>query len=120
MSKIIKQQVFDILNQVDVFDGEGDDESDPKVLIYVDFLDSLVRVAAHYPFPEESEEFEQMEEKLVYIVKKLEEKFGSVKEGFIKSLEQKDKDMNFMSKMVIDDESDMEGEYGEGEDDGEY
>lgn len=85
-------------------------DSDPKMLIYVDFLDALVRVSAHYPFPD-SEDYNRMEDKLVYIVHKLEEKFGIVKEGFIKSLEQKDKDMGFVCKMVINDESDNEGKY---------
>jgi hypothetical protein len=81
------------------------------MLIYVDFLDALVRVSAHYPFPEDSEDYNSMEDKLVYVVTKLEDKFGTVKEGFIKSLEQKDKDMGFVCKMVVNDESDGEGEY---------
>lgn len=109
--KITKNEVMGVMNDIDLFDDE--------MLIYVDFLDALVRVSAHYPFPD-IEDYNRMEDKLVYVVHKLEEKFGIVKEGFIKSLEQKDKDMGFVCKMVINDESDNEEYDGEGEDDGDY
>lgn len=120
IKKIIKAEVFHILGVIDVFDKDSEDDNDPKMLTYVDFLDALVRVAASYPFGER-EEYQTLEEKLTYVIEKVNDKFGNLREGFIKSLEQKDKDMNFVCKMVINDESDVEGEYdGEGEDDGDY
>ena len=70
------------------------------MLTYVDFLEALVRVAAHYPFGER-EEYQRMEDKLNYITSKLEAKFGDLVEGFIKSLRAKDEEMKFTPKMVI-------------------
>ena len=70
------------------------------MLTYVDFLEALVRVAAHYPFGER-EEYQRMEHKLNYITSKLEAKFGDLVEGFIKSLRAKDEEMKFTPKMVI-------------------
>lgn len=117
IGKISKQTVLKALRGIEVYDGDQDDENDPKMLLYVDFLDAIVRTAAYFPF-NDHEEYATMDEKPMYIVEKLNDKFASVKEPFIKSLEQKDKDMKFVCKMVINDESDNEGEYdGEGEDD---
>jgi hypothetical protein len=109
-----------VLKQIDVFDGDSEDENDPKLLTYVDFLEALVRVAAHYPFGER-EEYQRMEDKLNYIISKLETKFGDLVDGFIKSLRAKDEEMKFTPKMVINENDDGEGESGdEGEDDGDY
>jgi len=120
--KLVKSEIYKILNDIEVFDHKNDDPKHPKLLIYVDFLDALVRVAAHFPFNTEGEgeDYETINEKLYFIIEALDAKFGSFKEGFIKKLEQKDKDIDFPCKMVINDESDDEGEYDEEGEDGEY
>ena len=119
--KITKEQVLQALNQVEVLDGDNEDEDDPKVLTYVDFLDALVRVAAYYPFGE-NEEYQTMEDKLNYLIDKLQGKFPKIHEEFMKSLEEEDNTKEFNCKPVIDENEDAEGESGEEgeEDDGEY
>jgi len=87
---------------------------DTRILTYVDFLDALVRVAANYPFGDH-EEYQTMDQKLTYLVEKLKEKYGSLGKGFSNSQKTKDEELDFPCKMVVNDDSDMEGEYGEGE-----
>lgn len=113
-----------------------DDETDPKMLIYADYLDALVRIADRLPQEVatilEEKEYMPLEgededingnisnKQLIYVIYKLEQKYSGIEEAFINSLEQKDGDMNFLCKMVVNDESDdEEGEYDddEGEED---
>ena len=120
-TKITKAEINQVLDQIDVFDMDADDENDPKLLTYIDFLDALVRVSAHYQFAEEDKEHETMRDRLRYIIEKLETKFSDLIEPFMKSLQSRDEDMKFPCKMVVDELDDGEGESAdEGEEFGEY
>lgn len=117
---MLKSEVMQILQQIDVFDGDSEDDNDPKLLTYIDFLEGIVRVAALYPFGDR-EEYSSLEDKLNYVVTKLEAKFGNLVDDFEKSLSAKDEEMKFACKMVINERDDGEGESGEeGEDYGDY
>ena len=61
---------------------------DDDKLIYVDYLEALVRIAEVYPFtPEELAEMgQQFEGKMMYFVTKLEHKYKSLKEAFINKI----------------------------------
>ena len=74
-----KSKIYKILNDIEVFDHKNNDPKHPKLLIYVDFLDTLVRVAAHFPFNTEREDYEKINEKLYFIIKALDVKFRSFK-----------------------------------------
>ena len=111
--KMSKEEMMGVIEEVDTFDLDTEG-IDTRILTYVDFLDALVRVAANYPFGDH-EEYQTMDQKLGYLVEKLKDKYGPLSDGFIKSLDKKDKELDFPCKMVVNDDSDMEGEYGEGE-----
>ena len=124
-----------ILNEIEVFDMDIDDETDPKMLIYADYLDALVRIADRLPqevatileekvyMPLEAEDEDVngniSNKQLIYVIYKLEQKCSGIEEAFINSLEQKDGDMNFLCKMVVNDESDDEEGVYDDDDEGE-
>jgi len=57
---------------------------DHNSLTYVDFLDCLVRVSFIYPFPEaEKHNFNAMDQKLEFIIGKLNDKYAGLIPGFI-------------------------------------
>lgn len=117
--KISKAEVMKILSKIDIFDKDSDD--DDKLLTYVDYLDALVRVAAKYGFAQEDQEHERMEDRLTYIVEKLENKFADLKEPFKDYQTARNEQLRFPNKMVVNELEDGEGEYEEeGEDYGEY
>lgn len=134
--KISKEEVMSVLNEIEVFDMDIDDENDPKVLVYPDFLDALVRIADrlspdvvqvleekdYSPLTEENEmvNINITNKKLVYVIYKIEQKYSGIEQEFVQSLEQKDNDLNFQCKMVVNERGDEdydEGEYDEDEGD---
>ena len=57
---------------------------DHNSLTYVDFLDCLVRVAFIYPFPEaEKQNYHTMDQKLEFLIGKLNEKYANLIPPFI-------------------------------------
>lgn len=119
--KITKAKVMKALEPIEVLDEDTDEEGESKIMTYVDFLDGLVRVAAHYPFGDH-EDYQTMEDKLIYIVDKLNTKYNKIYNDFNKSLDEEDKSLNFECKMVVNDADEEEGEYDEEgeEDEGDY
>jgi len=134
--KISKEEVMSVLNEIEVFDMDIDDENDPKVLVYPDFLDALVRIADrlspdvaqvleekdYSPLTEENEmvNINITNKKLVYVIYMIEQKYSGIEQEFVQSLEQKDNDLNFQCKMVVNERGDEdydEGEYDEDEGD---
>lgn len=72
---------------------------------YIDFLEALVRVADMYPFShEEKPNYQNIEQKLTFIMEKLEEKYEDLVEGFMDQMNKKHKEMNYQPRMVVDDE----------------
>ena len=82
---------------------------DHNSLTYVDFLDCLVRISFNYPFPEhEKQLYQAMDQKLQFIIGKLNEKFGSLIPLFIDGLAKKEHEMNYQPKTVLNDDADDE------------
>lgn len=44
-------------------------------------------------------------------MKKLEDKYGNLVDGFVDSLKKKNKEMNYQPKIVVDDEGDDDDDY---------
>ncbi len=69
---------------------------DASSLTYVDFLDCLVRVAFIYPFPEaEKANFHAMDQKLQFIIDKLNHKYSPLIPQFIDQLSKRENEMNY-------------------------
>ena len=49
-----------------------------------------------------------MDQKLTFIIKKLEAKYGNLVEPFVESLKKKNKEMNYQPRVVLDDEGEDE------------
>jgi len=58
-----------------------------------------------YPFTEEQKQAcYSMDQKLSFIIKKLEDQYGNLVDGFVSTLKRKNKEMNYEPKVVIIDE----------------
>ena len=80
---------------------------DINFLSFVDFLDCLVRVAYIYPFPDsEKGQYGAMDQKLQFIIGKLNEKYGGIVTPFIEQMAKRDQEMNYQPRLVVDDELD--------------
>jgi hypothetical protein len=82
---------------------------DSNFLTYVDFLDCLVRVAYIYPFPDtEKNQYVSMDQKLQFIIGKLNEKYGGIVTPFIEQMAKREQELNYQPRIVVDDEADDE------------
>lgn len=63
-----------------------------------------MRIADIYSFTEEQKQsIKSVDQKLEFIIKKLEVKYTSLVEHFVEQLKKKNKEMNYQPKVVIDD-----------------
>jgi len=80
---------------------------DTNFLTYIDFLDCLVRVAYIYPFPDtEKNQYVSMDQKLKFIIGKLNEKYGGIVTPFIEQMAKREQELNYQPRIVVDDEAD--------------
>ncbi len=80
---------------------------DNNYLTYVDFLDCLVRVAYIYPFTDQEKiHISSMDQKLSYLVDKLNEKYGGYESTYLEYVAKKQQEMNYQPRIVVDDEVD--------------
>ena len=79
---------------------------DHNSLTYVDFLDCLVRVAFNYPFSEqEKQNYAAMDQKLQFIIGKLNDKYQGLIPQFVDNLARKEQEMCYAPKVVVDDDA---------------
>jgi hypothetical protein len=78
---------------------------DENFLTYVDFLDALVRVAFIYPYTEqERAQMPAMDQKLNFIIDRLNEKYGGWVSTFIEIVAKRIEDGGYQPRQVVDDE----------------
>jgi hypothetical protein len=84
---------------------------DDNYLTYVDFLDAVIRVAFIYPFNEqERAQIVSMDQKLNYLIDKLNEKYGGWVSTFIEIVAKRIEDGGYQPRTVVDDDE-LDGDY---------
>jgi predicted house-cleaning noncanonical NTP pyrophosphatase (MazG superfamily) len=81
---------------------------DDDQLGYVDYLESIIRIAHAFPFNEEElADMVTFEMKVAYFIQKLDAKYGKLKDQFTTKMNSRTMDMQYQPRVVVDeDESD--------------
>ena len=80
---------------------------DPNYLTYIDFLDCLTRTASLYQFFEiDKAQYSTMDQKLEYLIGKLNDKYSGLVGPFIEIMAKREQDMRYQPRLVLDDEAD--------------
>ena len=80
---------------------------DDEQLGYVDFLESLVRIAQSYPFTdEELTDIVSFEDRMNFFINKLNEKFAQLQGPFQAKMSSRSIDMQYVPRVIVDGDED--------------
>ncbi len=80
---------------------------DDNQLNYINFIESLIRIAQAYPFTEEQlADMVSFELKMMFFIQKLEDKYKGLKSTFISNMDKRTMSEQYQPRVVVDEDED--------------